>query len=152
MELDPDFNEFVQLLLDNDVRFMIIGGYALAAHVVPRFTGDLDTWLWLHEENVDRVMTVLEAFGFGSLNINREDFLHPDRIIQLGYPPHRIDLLTNIDGVEFHDAWKRHVRFKVGDLEVPFISREDLIANKKTVARPQDLVDVASLEEFPRIE
>lgn len=147
MELDPDFNEFVQLLLANEVRFLIIGGYALAAHGAPRYTGDLDTWLWIDSDNAHRVLLTLENFGFGSLGITREDLLTPDTEIQLGYPPHRIDLLTGIDGVDFGDAWSRHVEFDINGVRVPFISREDLIANKKAVARPQDLADVAKLEK-----
>ncbi len=147
MELDQDFNEFVQLLLANDVRFLIIGGYALAAHGAPRYTGDLDTWLWVNSDNADRVLVVLESFGFGSLNITREDLLLPNTVIQLGYPPHRIDLLTGIDGVGFDEAWNRRVEFEVNGRQVPFISREDLITNKRAVARPQDLADVAKLEE-----
>ena len=146
MELDQDFNEFVQLLLANDVRFLIIGGYALAAHGAPRYTGDLDTWLWVNDDNADRMLVVLDSFGFGALNITREDLLNPDTVIQLGYPPHRIDLLTGIDGVDFDDAWSRHVTFDINGELVPFISREDLITNKKAVARLQDLADVAKLE------
>ena len=90
---------------------------------------------------------VLKSFGFGSLIITREDLLKPDTVIQLGYPPHRIDLLTGIDGVDFDDAWSRHVKFDINGELVPFISREDLITNKRAVARPQDLADVAKLEE-----
>ena len=147
MDLDQDFNEFVQLLLANDVRFLIIGGYALAAHGAPRYTGDLDTWLWVNDNNANRVLVVLESFGFGSLNITREDLLNPNTVIQLGYPPHRIDLLTGIDGVGFDEAWNRRVEFEINGRRVPFISREDLITNKRAVARPQDLADVAKLEE-----
>lgn len=89
----------------------------------------------------------LEQFGFGSLEISRDDFLLPNSVIQLGYPPHRIDLLMGIDGVEFEEAWPRRATFDIGGLSVPFISRQDLIINKKAVARPQDLADVAKLEE-----
>ena len=147
MELDPDFNEFVQLLLDNEVRFLVIGGYALAAHGSPRYTGDLGTWLWLDRGNANRVLLALDAFGFGSLNISIEVLLTPDIVIQLGYPPHRIDLLTGIDGVQFDDAWSRRAEFEISGVQVPFISREDLITNKKAAARPQDLADVARLED-----
>ena len=147
MELDQDFNEFVQLLLANDVRFLIVGGYALAAHGAPRYTGDLDTWLWVNDHNADRMLVVLDSFGFGSLNITRENLLKPDTVIQLGYPPHRIDLLTGIDGVSFDEAWNRRMEVEVNGQQIPFISREDLITNKKAVARPQDLADVAKLEQ-----
>ncbi len=103
MDLDQDFNEFVQLLLANDVRFLIIGGYALAAHGAPRYTGNLDTWLRINDDNADRMLVVLDSFD--SLNITREDLLSPDTVIQLGHPPNRIDLLTGIDGVSFDEAW-----------------------------------------------
>jgi hypothetical protein len=144
--MDQDFSEFVQLLLANDVRFLIIGGYALAAHGAPRYTGDLDTWVWLDHVNAERIIQVLKEFGFGSLEISREDFLLPKTVIQLGFPPHRIDLLTGIDGIQFEEAWPRREVFDIGGLSVPFISRQDLITNKKAVARPQDLADVAKLE------
>jgi len=93
------------------------------------------------------MLTALDSFGFGSLNITRDVLLLPDTVIQLGYPPPRIDLLTGIDGVNFDDAWSRRVEFVIDGRRVPFISREDLITNKKAVARPQDLADVATLEE-----
>jgi Nucleotidyl transferase of unknown function (DUF2204) len=145
MEMDQDFREFGRLLLEHDVRFLIVGGYAVAVHGAPRFTGDLDTWIWIDRSNAERVLAVLEAFGFGSLPISAADLMSPDLVIQLGYPPHRIDLLTGIDGVEFDEAWHRRVTITVDGDELPFISRDDLITNKKAAARPQDLADVAAL-------
>lgn len=147
MQLDPDFNEFVRLLLDNEVRFLIIGGYALAAHGAPRYTGDLDTWVSVDHDNAERILKALEAFGFGGLDISTKDLETPNLVIQLGYPPHRIDLLTGIDGVSFESAWRRRMEVEIGSRMVPFIGREDLIANKRAAHRPQDLADVARLEE-----
>jgi hypothetical protein len=144
--LDQDFNEFVRLFLDNDVRFLIVGGYAMAAHGLPRYTGDLDTWVWINEQNAERILNALVAFGFGSLDISVEDFQKPNTVLQLGFPPHRIDVLTGIDGVSFDDAWQRRVIVDVEDIQLPFISREDLIANKRAAARPQDLADVVRFE------
>ena len=149
MDLDPDFREFVQLFIDNEVRFLIIGGYALAVHGAPRYTGDLDAWIWLDRTNAERVVEALRQFGFGSLGLSVADFTTNDTVIQLGRPPHRIDLLTTIDGVSFDDAWTRRVQFTAGDLSVPCISREDLIANKSAVGRPQDLADVERLKNLP---
>jgi len=146
VHLDQDFNEFVRLFLDNDVRFLIVGGYAMAAHGLPRYTGDLDTWVWINEQNAERILNALVAFGFGSLDISVEDFQKPNTVLQLGFPPHRIDVLTGIDGVSFDDAWQRRVIMDVEDIQLPFISREDLIANKRAAARPQDLADVVRLE------
>ena len=145
MEMDRDFNEFAELLLDHEVRFLIVGGYALAAHGAPRYTGDLDAWLWVDPINATRVLAVLEEFGFGAVDVTIEDLLNPDLVIQLGYPPHRIDLLTGIDGVNFDAAWDRRVEFDIAERRIPFISRDDLIANKVAAGRPQDIADVARL-------
>ena len=145
MEMDRDFNEFAELLLDHEVRFLIVGGYALAAHGAPRYTGDLDAWLWVDPINATRVLAVLEEFGFGAVDVTIEDLLNTDLVIQLGYPPHRIDLLTGIDGVSFDAAWDRRVEFDIAERRIPFISRDDLIANKVAAGRPQDIADVARL-------
>jgi hypothetical protein len=145
MQLDPDFNAFVESFTRNHVRFLIVGGYAVAAHGLPRFTGDLDAWILVDGDNAERVIAALEQFGFGSLGLTTTDFNQVDTVVQLGYPPHRIDILTSIDGVEFNDAWGRRLVVKVGDIEVPFIGRDDLLANKRAAGRPQDLADVDRL-------
>ena len=147
MELDKDFNEFVELFIAHDVRFLIIGGYALAAHGFPRYTGDLDAWVWATEENAHRILRALEAFGFGGVGVTIADFTSEDSVVQLGFPPYRIDILTKADGLDFESAWSRRVTISVNGAEVPFISREDFIANKTAVGRPQDLVDVEKLSE-----
>lgn len=138
-------NEFVGLFLDHQVRFLIVGGYALAAHGLPRLTGDLDAWVWISDENASRVIRALTDFGFGSLGLTADDFNRPDSIVQLGYPPYRIDILTEIDGVSFDAVWDRHIEVEIGSRRVPFIGREDLITNKRTSGRPQDIADVARL-------
>ena len=145
MQLDQDFREFVELFLDNDVRFLIVGGYALAAHGVPRLTGDLDAWVWISDDNASRVVQSLNEFGFESLGLTVDDFNRPDSVVQLGYPPYRIDILTEIEGVSFETAWNRRVEVTIDGQAVPFIGREDLIANKRASGRPQDIADVARL-------
>lgn len=145
MELDRDFSAFVELCIAHEVRFLIVGGYALAAHGLPRATGDLDAWVSSSRENANRIVGVLEEFGFGGVGVDVTDFEKDDSVVQLGYPPFRIDILTSIDGVDFESAWLRRVLVQIGDVEVPFIGREDLIANKKAAGRPQDLVDVDRL-------
>jgi glycine cleavage system aminomethyltransferase T len=147
VHLDPDFKEFVESFVANDVRFLIVGGYAVAVHGLPRYTGDLDAWIWVSPQNAERVLRSLEAFGFSELGLTKDDFLKPDSVIQLGYPPYRIDILTAIEGVEFDDAWSRRLIVAVDDLEVPFIGRDDLLANKRAAGRPQDIADVARLTE-----
>ena len=145
MQLDPDFSVFVALLAAHDVRYMIVGGYALAAHGLPRATGDLDAWIWPDPDNARRILEVLDEFGFGELAITEDDLTSPDLVIQLGYPPYRIDLLTRIEGVNFESAWQRHVEVILDTVRVPFIGRDDLIANKRAVGRPQDVADVLRL-------
>ena len=130
VQLDRDLREFVESFVANDVRFLIVGGYAVAAHGLPRYTGDLDAWIWVSPTNAERVLRSLEAFGFTGLGLTKDDFIKPDTVIQLGSPPYRIDILTSVEGVEFDDAWSRRVVVSINDLEVPFIGRDDLLANK----------------------
>jgi hypothetical protein len=147
MELDKDFNEFVELFIAHDVQFLIIGGYALAAHGFPRATGDLDAWVWASETNAAKIITALDAFGFADVGITVSDLSREDTVVQLGYPPYRIDILTSIDGLEFIEAWASRVMVRINNMDVPFISRSDLITNKTAVGRPQDIADVHRLTE-----
>ena len=147
MQLDLDFREFVERFIANDVRFLLVGGYAVAAHVLPRYTGDLDAWVWVGSENASRVIRSLEAFGFAGLGLTEDDFSQPDRVVQLGDPPYRIDILTSIEGVEFDQAWSRRVVLDLDGVLVPFIGRDDLIANKRVAGRPQDIADVERLTQ-----
>ena len=143
--LTRDFREFIECCVAHEVRFLVVGGYALAAHGHPRATKDLDIWLWPDPDNADRVVEALGEFGFGSLHLERDDFLEPEMVIQLGYPPLRIDLLTSISGVTFADCWHRRLGVDSGGIEAGFISLDDLIANKLASGRAQDLVDAATL-------
>lgn len=145
MDLDRDFYEFVQSFIAHDVRFMVVGGFALAAHGLPRATGDFDTWIWLGDSNAANVLAALHSFGFDGLGLTEDDFARPGRVVQLGYPPYRIDILTSIDGVEFDEAWPRRTTAVVDGLELPVIGRDDLVRNKRAAGRPQDLADVARL-------
>lgn len=145
MQLDPNFNEFVELLLDNEVRFLVVGGYAVAAHGHPRYTGDLDIWILTSAENAERLLGALYAFGFGSVGLALSDFTQRDQVVQLGYPPFRIDLLTSLDGVRFEECYDRRVDVILGGLTVPFIGLDDLKHNKEASGRPQDLADLDAL-------
>jgi hypothetical protein len=106
--LDQDFKEFIGLLNDNDVRYLVVGGYAVAFHGHPRYTKDMDIWVELEPTNAQKIIAALKQFGFGSLDLKPDDFLVADQIVQLGYPPNRIDLITTLVAVEFEG-----VRFKV---------------------------------------
>jgi hypothetical protein len=145
--LSKDFKEFVELLNANAVEYLIVGGYALAVHGQPRYTGDLDLWLGPGRANVDRVLDCLGRFGFGSLGLAAADFEQPDAVIQLGYPPVRIDLLTTIDGVTFADCYPRRQMVTVAGLPLPILSLDDFKANKRASGRPKDLADLHSLDE-----
>jgi predicted nucleotidyltransferase len=147
MELDPTFREFIASLLAREVRFLVVGGYAVALHGHPRYTADLDVWVLVDEQNAEAVVQALTDFGLGGMGLSAEDFMEPDRVVQLGYPPLRIDLMTSIDAVDFPEAYERRVEVEVDGVDVPFISLEDLRRNKEATGRAQDLADLEALEE-----
>ena len=146
MNLNQDFQEFVELFVAHEVEFLIVGGYALAAHGHPRYTKDLDIWLACSPPNAIHVIAALAEFGFGSLGLTTQDFETPDLVIQLGYEPNRIDLLTGLTGVRFDDAYPRRLEVEIEGVRVPIIDRHSLAVNKRAFGRPQDLADAEALE------
>ena len=149
MDLYPDFKELLELLNAHKVDYLIVGGYALALHGYPRFTGDLDIYLGIQQDNAKKVLSVLKEFGFGELNLSEKDFTQSDQIIQLGVPPIRIDFITSIDGVEWDTAWANREKGNWADVPVAYLSREDFISNKRASGRLKDLADIESLGEDP---
>ena len=143
--LNQDFREFIASLNDNQVRYLVIGGYAVALHGHPRYTRDLDVWLELSEANAARIVRALEEFGFGSLGLVEADFLEPDQIIQLGYPPTRIDLITTPAGVEFGECYESRVEVEIEGVNVRFIDLENLKKSKRAAGRKQDMADLENL-------
>lgn len=148
MRLDPDFNGFFASLAASNVRFLVVGDYAMAAHGHPRFTKDLDVWLWTDPSNGAAMVDALRGFGFGSLDLSADDFVAPDTVIQLGYPPNRIDLITTPDGVDFERCWDERLIIEVDGRQIPFIGIRGLVANKEASGRPQDLVDAGVLRQL----
>lgn len=144
--LSKDFKEFIELLNRHKVRYLVVGGYAVAFHGYPRYTKDLDVWVESATENADNLLEALKEFGFGSMGLKLEDFLETDQIIQLGYPPNRIDILTTLKKLNFHDCYKTRVEVEIQDLKINFIDRENLKQNKRATGRPQDLADIENLE------
>lgn len=144
--LNEDFKEFVALLNSNQVEYLIVGGYALAAYGHPRYTGDLDFWIGTDSANAHRVLTALEQFGFGALGISHQDLTTADRVVQMGFPPRRIDLLTSIDGVDFSPAFARRIAVQVDGHSLNFISLDDFKTNKRTTGRHKDLADLDALD------
>jgi hypothetical protein len=125
----------------------VLGGYAIAFHGHPRYTKDLDIWLELSEENASNVMKALHDFGFSDLDISKDDFLHKGMVVQLGYPPNKIDLINSPDGVEFAECYETKVEVEVDGLKIAIIDLENLKKNKKASGRLQDLADLEKLEE-----
>jgi hypothetical protein len=143
--LNKDFKEFIELLRSNAVEFLVVGAHALAVHGRPRYTGDIDIWVRPEPNNFARLIKALDAFGFAALGVSAEDFMAPQAMVQLGYPPARIDLLTSIDGVTFDDCFAHRLDVTIGGTLLPVISIDDLIRNKLATGRAKDLVDVQSL-------
>lgn len=145
LELPRDFKELIALFLSHDVRFMIVGAYALGIHGRPRNTGDIDFWVEMASDNAEKIVTALHEF-FGPMpEIRVENFLSDDRMSQFGMEPMRVDILNSISGVEFSDAYNRRTIIDYSGLQVPFISLSDLRANKLAAGRHKDLADLESL-------
>ncbi|MFN5922105.1 MAG: DUF6036 family nucleotidyltransferase [Bacteroidota bacterium] len=140
-----DFKEFVELLIKHKAEYLIVGGYAVGIHGHPRYTGDLDIWLNPTSENAEKILACVNEFGFASFGLKKEDFIKEGNIVQLGYPPLRIDLLTQIDGVTFNECYQNKIQVEIDDIRVNFIGYKDLLTNKKESGRLRDLDDINNL-------
>lgn len=147
MVLHQDYKELLILLNDNNVEYLVVGAFALGFYGAPRNTGDIDIWIKVSEENAVRMLKTLIEFGFSSLNLDKQTFLEKGTVLQLGYPPIRIDIITEISGVEFEDAYKKRITLEKSDVKIDLISKEDFIKNKKASGRLKDLADIESLSK-----
>jgi len=145
--LNNDFKEFIQLLNVHNVQYLIVGGYAVAFHGHPRYTKDIDIWIWMEQTNAEHMLDVLKVFGFSSLGLQRDDFLKKNNVIQLGNPPNRIDILTDLSGVVFEECYPKRNSITIDGIAINFIDIENLIQNKKASGRHQDLADIENLKE-----
>jgi len=143
--ISKDFKEFIELLNANDVRYLIVGGYAVAVHGYPRYTKDLDIWIERSEQNAANLLKALVQFGFGSLDVSADDFLETGQVIQLGYPPNRIDLVTDLDGLSFEPCYAFKITVTMDEIDINFIDLENLKINKAATGRSQDLADIEHL-------
>jgi len=143
--LSKDFKEFIKLLNENNVKYLVIGGYAVAFHGHPRYTKDLDIWIESSQKNARRLLSALDQFGFGSLGLELEDFIAANQIIQLGYPPNRIDALITAGGLGFGECYKAKASEYIHGIQIDFIDIENLKKNKRATGRSQDLADLENL-------
>ena len=139
-------DDFVELCNTHAVEYLVIGGYAVSFHGYPRSTKDLDICIKISEENAEKMVQVINEFGFGSLKLVREDFMKRDFITQLGHEPVRIDILNDIDGVPFNIAWENKRVINYEGKEINFIGYSDLLKVKEKAGRPQDIADISKLK------
>lgn len=145
--LNKDYKEMLQILLEENIRFIVVGAYALGAHGYPRATGDIDIWVEPSTENAQRVVRALTKFGVPLINIREKDFETEGIIFQIGVAPRRIDIITTIDGVDFKSAYSRKEIVSVEELSIPVLSLEDLIKNKESTGREKDVLDAKMLRK-----
>jgi len=147
MFINSDFSDLLRIFNDNNVKYLVIGGYAVTQYTEPRFTKDLDLWVSTDASNAAAVYKALREFGAPLADMTEADFAEDGYFYQMGVPPVRVDIMMGIPGVQFAEAWERRVKVDFDDLPVFFISRQDLITAKRTSGRPQDLIDADSLSQ-----
>ena len=145
MKTEKDFEELLKLFNKNKVRYCIVGAYAVAFYAEPRYTKDMDIFVEPDKDTARRIIKSLAEFGFKSLTLEEKDFIRKGKIIQLGYEPVRIDLITSIEGCDFKEVWKNRAIGFYGKQKVIFIGFDELIKNKKKSGRKQDSVDISIL-------
>ena len=145
--LNPDFKDILWCLKEEKAESIIVGAYALAAHGLPRATGDIDIWIRSSTQNARKVLRALSAFGAPLSTLTEQDLTSPDMVLQIGVEPCRIDILTSIDGVEFDEAWENKMSVLVDDVEVQILSKTDLLKNKLAAGRDKDQSDIAWLKK-----
>ena len=147
VKLPLDFKEFLNLLHIHRVKYLLVGGYAVAAHGYPRFTGDLDLWIQTSAENAENVLRVCREFGFDVPNLRAELFIDPKQMTRMGHPPLRIEILNSVSGLSFEHAWKNRIQDVWDGVPVSLISLQDLRINKLASGRMKDLADLENLPD-----
>ena len=145
--LNEDYKEMLQILLEEKVKFIVVGAYALSAHGYPRATGDIDIWIEPTSDNSQKLISSLTRFGAPLFDVSAKDFTKEGIIFQIGVAPRRIDILTAIDGVEFQSAHARKLEILLEGISIPVLSLEDLIKNKQSTGREQDSIDAKILKK-----
>lgn len=147
INLEKDFIDFIKLCNQYEVKYLVIGGYAVSVHGYPRSTKDMDVCIEISESNAAKMVNVINDFGFSSLHLTKEDFMHENYITQLGYEPVRIDILNDLSGIDFETAWKNKKVVNMLDVPVNFIGYNELMKVKENAGRPQDLADIDKLKK-----
>ncbi len=147
MEPKKEFRELLELFNAHKVDCLIVGAHALAHYGAPRYTGDLDLFVRPDSENAGRILRALDEFGFSSLGFVVEDFTAPGKVVQLGFPPVRVDIVTSLTGVSWEDAAANRATGTYGDVEVYYLGRAQFILNKRALGRKKDLADLESIGE-----
>jgi hypothetical protein len=149
--MNQDFLDLLRALFAHEVRFLIVGAYAMAVHGRPRATGDLDIWVEPTQENAERAYAALSEFGAPLGDLSTRDLATPGVVFQMGLPPRRIDIITRASGLTFEEAWPRRTSGRFGPLDCPVVGLGDQITNKRATGRPKDLVDAEELEALKRV-
>ena len=147
--MNSDFSDLLRLMAEHQVRFLVVGVYAVIRYTEPRYTKDLDLWIEPTAENAERCFRALAAFGAPLTGLGPLDFTQQGYIYQMGVPPTRVDVLMSLQSLSFADAYDRRVAIELDGLTIPILSKDDLIASKLAAGRPQDLLDVESLRDSP---
>ena len=147
IRLPPDFKEFLKLLKEHDVRYLLIGAYAVNYHGYIRATGDMDVWIAIHPDNAQKIIAALHAFGIEDPDLNPDVFLQEKKILRMGVPPVRLEITTSISGVEFDECYQSRIVDELDGIEVNLIDLENLKKNKQASGRPKDLVDLKKLQQ-----
>jgi len=145
IELHPDFKDFLRLLNSHAVEYLLVGGYAVGCHGYPRATGDMAVWIAVSESNAQKATIVLRDFGMPEKDVSKRLFLERDKVVRMGVPPVRIEVITGASGVDFAECYSRREVIEIDGIPVNFISLEDLKENKRASARHKDLDDLEHL-------
>lgn len=146
MDLLPDWKDLIQRLNESGADYMLVGAFAVAYYGSPRYTGDIDFWIRPTAENIQRVVAVLNDFGFKFLDLQIDDFMPPQLGVHLGHPPGRVDIMSMVSGVDFDEAWPHRITATIDGITLPMIGRKELIKNKRASGRPKDDLDAMNLE------
>jgi len=152
MLTSSDFRELLKIFKKYNIRYLVVGGYAVMKYSEPRFTKDIDILIATDQENANSVYVALKEFGAPLANLTPDDFTHKDYFYQMGRSPLRVDIMMSIPGIRFEEAWKNREVFELDDLKIPFISRSDLILAKEASGRPQDKIDIDKLKEAEQLD